>query len=80
MLQPLYIFIIFVLKRNVINMILGRDKKGQKSKTRSERVRIRGKVYKKEVRKQSETNPPTLLTRLSSKHEPEIEMQSFNRK
>ena len=27
MLQPVYVFIIFVLKRNVINVILGRDKK-----------------------------------------------------
>ena len=27
MLQPVYVFIIFVLKRNVINIILGRDKK-----------------------------------------------------
>ena len=27
MLQPVYVFIIFVLKRNVINVILGRDRK-----------------------------------------------------
>ena len=27
MLQPVYVFIIFVLKRNVINVVLGRDKK-----------------------------------------------------
>ena len=27
MLQPIYIFIIFVLKKNVINAMLGRDKK-----------------------------------------------------
>ena len=27
MLQPVYVFVIFVLKRNVINVILGRDKR-----------------------------------------------------
>ena len=29
MLQPVYVFVIFVLKKNVINMILGRGKKGR---------------------------------------------------
>ena len=33
MLQPLYVFIIFVLKKNVIDVILGRDKKKTISKT-----------------------------------------------
>ena len=36
MLQPLYVFIIFVLKRNVIDMILGKDKKIRQSKIQSE--------------------------------------------
>ena len=31
MLQPVYVFIIFVLKRNVINVILGRDAKKRRT-------------------------------------------------
>ena len=39
MLQPVYIFIIFVLKKNVINVILGRDKKKTTStKTKSRKT------------------------------------------
>ena len=33
MLQPVYVFMIFVLKRNVINVILGRDIKKRKTIT-----------------------------------------------
>ena len=80
MLQPVYVFIIFVMKRNVINMILGRDKKGRKSKSQTERFKIRGKHYQRNLQKQqsTETNTPTAMTRLSSKNEPPIEMQSLN--
>ena len=34
MLQPLYIFIIFVLKRNVIDVIKGKDKKKRPTKSK----------------------------------------------
>ena len=34
MLQPLYIFIIFVLKRNVIDVIQGKDKKKRPTKSK----------------------------------------------
>ena len=38
MLQPIYVFIIFVLKRNVINVILGRDPK-KKHATRTAKTK-----------------------------------------
>ena len=37
MLQPFYVFVIFVLKKNVINIMLGRDKK----KTTTTKTRTR---------------------------------------
>ena len=40
MLQPLYVFIIFVLKKNVIDVILGRDKKRTVSKTTKSKQKI----------------------------------------
>ena len=58
-------------------MILGRDKKSKKSKSQSERVKIRGKSYKKASQRSSE--PPTQIIRLSSKNEQAIEMQSINK-
>ena len=79
MLQPLYVFVIFVLKRNVINLILGRDKKGRQSKAQSQRVRIGGKSYRRATKRESDIETPTAMTRLSSKNEQAIEMQSINR-
>jgi len=79
MLQPLYVFVIFVLKRNVINLILGRDKKGRQSKAQSQRVRIGGKSYRRAAKRESDIETPTAMTRLSSKNEQAIEMQSINR-
>ena len=39
MLQPIYVFVIFVLKRNVINVILGRDLKKKKHATRTAKTK-----------------------------------------
>ena len=44
LLQPIYIFIIFVLKKNVINIMLGRDKK--KITTTKTRTRKTGATSK----------------------------------
>merc|ERR1719245_463414 len=75
MLQPLYVFVIFVLKRNVINLILGRDKKGRQSKAQSQLVKIGGKSYRRATKRESDIETPTAMTRLSSKNEQAIEMQ-----
>ena len=79
MLQPLYVFVIFVLKRNVINLILGRDKKSRQSKARSQRIRIGGKSYQRATKRESDFETPTAMTRLSEQNEQAIEMQSINR-
>ena len=79
MLQPLYVFVIFVLKRNVINLILGRDKKSRQSKAHSQRIRIGGKSYQRKTKRGSDFETPTVMTRLSSKNEQAIEMQSLDR-
>ena len=78
MLQPLYVFVIFVLKRNVINMILGTDRKSRQLKARSQRVRIGGKSYQRATKRESDFETPTAMTRLSSKNEQAIEMQSLD--
>ena len=39
MLQPIYVFTIFVLKRNVIDVIMGRDRKKKKAMTKSAKTK-----------------------------------------
>ena len=54
MLQPVYVFMIFVLKRNVIDVIQGKDKKRRtKSKASS---KSKGNIIKKQKKQTEATN------------------------
>ena len=64
MLQPVYVFMIFVLKRNVIDVIQGKDKKRRtKSKAGS---KSKGNIIKKQKKRQTEatnvSNPAFSIT------------------
>ena len=69
MLQPLYVFSIFVLKRNVINVILGRDKKKfhkRSAKTTKSTQLTKKSIIKNRVRNDSDytnnSNPAFSIT------------------
>ena len=68
MLQPLYVFAIFVLKKNVIDVILGRDKKKMLSKTaRSKQSNLKNKniiksQYKNINEPTSQSSQPSTFT------------------
>ena len=50
MIQPVYVFIIFVLKRNVMNMIRGRDqKRGTRSTRKSKKSNLNKKISATEM-------------------------------
>ena len=61
MLQPVYVFIIFVLKRNVINVILGRDKKKRISsrppRTKETRLSNHGSRHGSRTRQRKSSGP-----------------------
>ena len=68
MLQPIYVFVIFVLKKNVIDVILGRDKKKMLSKTaRSKQSNLKNKniiksQYKSINEPTSQSSQPSTFT------------------
>ena len=63
MLQPAYVFIIFVLKRNVFKIILGKDKKRQTLTGKGKKITLR------------ESKRLTITTNLGSESGQHIEMQ-----
>lgn len=63
MLQPAYVFIIFVLKRNVFKIILCKDKKRQTLTGKGKRITLK------------ESKRSTLTTNLASDSGQQIEMQ-----
>ena len=71
MLQPVYVFIVFVMKRDVINAILGRTKEvRQKQRTSQENARKKQQMRRTDTGAGQFLNPAFSVTELTGNRTP----------